>query len=623
MKKRFKLLIMVWALLCLSLAIVASADSCKKTLYVDGNQIGNPVTDGNGLRLTWISPHIMIGADGRSCHIGTTPVGSSTNVWNQYSGAMDEFAIYNGILASNRIKSHYNDAVSNNYNQYKSDVQSDSPLLWLKLDDSPMGNWASAYNSGSVAINGIYRQTALPPAYPQGNFTQIAGIASGGSNAVKFPIAPTSGTVGAWIEVDDSGGQFSTNINGKVTIELWVDCNSTDTNNNPLLFQHNGSNSYTLTGGYGLEVNGPNQLGIIGAGQIDYVSLPYDINDSNWHHIVVTYDSNYVPPTVVYKADGTYVGEVNADNPVLWLRFEDATQAKDYSAADGNHWVGYGSAANIVSKVGGIGNSVLLKWPTGSGSGLGGVYGVAATNNPNAPPAVSSSYEVFDNNYAFVPGPNSITFELWVKSLLPLQQMLSQEAASGLYEYAIYFQQIGESNDEPRAPAVSNSDDQIRIFAGNEAIYTGVPSPFDQKWHQLVVAYDVNDPCYGPAPNLHIKLYGDGNLITETTDPNGYLGPELSHIMLGAENDIGNSYNVLDTYMDEFAIYAGVLGPDRVLAHYTAWQPKNCADMQARGYGRIDDRNNDCYLDFRDLASFAADWRKCNDPCDPKCVPNW
>jgi hypothetical protein len=536
---------------------------------------------------------------------------------------MDEFAIYGTVLSLSNVRSHYNAAVNNpsNYTYYENAVSANAPLLWLKLDDANMNTWAPAANSGSVAgINGMYRKTS---SLLYGTFLRETGITSD-SYGVHFPVPSPTGNQGAWIEVDDSGGQFSTIPNGNVTIELWVDCNSNDINNsNTLLFQHNGSNSYTLTGGYGLEVNGPagNILGIIGGGQIDYVNLPYAISDSNWHHIVVTYDSNYVPvpgPNV-----GTYPTEVLKDNPVLYLRFE-GVQPKDFSAADGNHWVGYGGAASIVNKVGGIGNSVYLNWPSGSSSGLEGVYGVAATNNPNLPPEVNSTYEVYGYKYAFA--PNSITFELWMKSLLPMQQILSQENANGLYEYAMYFQQIGDTNQEIYGPAMSNSDDQIRIFDSNgvhQKIYTGVPSPFDQKWHQLVVVYDINDVNYGPSPSVTVLLYGDGQLIASFFDPNGSLGPELSHIMLGAENDIGNSYNVLGSYMDEFAIYAGVLGPDRVLAHYTAWQPKSCADMQARGLGLPGDMTGNCKIDFADFASFASQWRLCNDPKDPKCSPNW
>jgi hypothetical protein len=630
MKKRLKSLIMVSALLCLSLAAVASADSCTKTLYLDGAYVGS-ATDGNGLM--FLNRHLKLGVEGPPNY-----------VYNQYCGEMSEFAIYAGSLSAARIMAHY-DANSNGNNYYNA-VHADNPLLWLRFNDASVGEGATAANSGSLTtMHGVYTMTDSVL------FSQISGGGIAGDNALQFPRAQTDGT-GSFVDVDDSNGQLSTNLNGNVTIELWIDCNASQSANFPRLFQHNGGNGGGVTGGYllgayGVDINNHNQLAITGGGTVDYITTPYDVNDGNWHQIVVTYASTYGPqPPVVYKADGTYVGEVNADNPVLWLRFE-AASPKDYSAADGNHWVGYGGAASIVSKVGGIGNSVMVTWPGSMPSGgYSSSYAVAATNNPNSPPEVNTSYEVFDNKYAFVPGPNSISFEIWVKAP-PAGQMQ-------MHHYGVFFQQIGSSsgiNHEPNGPFLSNSDGQLRIGAGNQFWYCDVPSPAsedwytlvpyasgdwgtghaaDYNWHQLVVTYDVNDPNYGPAPNLFMQLYLDGKLITWFPDPGGWLGgPCLSHMLLGSENDMGNSYNVFAGDMDEFAIYAGVLGADRVRAHYAAWQPKSCAEMQTRGLGLPGDMDGNCKINFVDLAIFASQWRKCNDPsgscpgCTPSSCPPW
>jgi hypothetical protein len=323
-------------------------------------------------------------------------------------------------------------------------------------------------------------------------------------------------------------------------------------------------------------------------------------------HDINACKNTYLCACLTVPATGSYVDEVKADNPVLWLRFEDEFP-KDYSAADGNHWVGYGSAVSIVEEAGGIGKSAYFNGTAGSD-----IYGVAARNVPTPPPLVNSSYEVFDNNYAFAPG--SITFEMWVKSPPDQPQM---------QPYGIFFQQIGAWTNEPNGPGLGDSNGTLRVLAGTGWWYTFVPTPLDQKWHQLVVTYDVNDANYGPIPNLFMQLYLDGNLAASFFDPNGWLGNELSHIMLGAENDIGYTYNQYAGYIDEFAIYPGVLSACRVAAHYKAWQPKNCADLQARGLGLPADMDKNCRIDFNDFAIFATDWRKCNDPCDPLCMPNW
>jgi hypothetical protein len=211
-------------------------------------------------------------------------------------------------------------------------------------------------------------------------------------------------------------------------------------------------------------------------------------------------------------------------------------------------------------------------------------------------------------------------------------------------EYGIFFQQLGAYTNEPNGPGMSNSDGQIRIFDGNGPWYCDVPTPAsedwytlvpyasgtwytgtsaDQKWHQLVVTYAQQ---YGGDPQaMNMQLYLDGKLAASRlgTGPREKLGPELSHIMLGAENDIGYTYNVFGGYMDEFAIYDGILGADRVLAHYMAWQPKSCAEMQTRGSILPADRDNNCKINFADLAILASQWKLCNDPADSNCPHNW
>jgi hypothetical protein len=50
---------------------------------------------------------------------------------------------------------------------------------------------------------------------------------------------------------------------------------------------------------------------------------------------------------------------------------------------------------------------------------------------------------------------------------------------------------------------------------------------------------------------------------------------------------------------------------------------RSCKDVWDIGLGNPVDMNRDCKVDFYDFAIFAKDWRKCNDPCDPHCMPNW
>jgi len=354
---------------------------------------------------------------------------------------------------------------------------------------------------------------------------------------------------------------------------------------------------FQRTGSYGLYTNNdPNTLGIFGGDATNEIDLPYDINDNQWHHLVITYDSHYSEENL--PDTNSYVEEVAADNPVLWLRFEDDIP-QDSSGND--NWVGYGSAASIGFEKGGMGNSLYLDGTYGPG-----VYGCAAAPGPNEPCVGPNCIIIQDQivfDYAFA--PNDITFEMWYKC--PDEQQ----------PFATFFQQFGSWENEPRAPGVTNCYGEIRIFCGADAWHPGVSSYLDEMWHHLVVTYD--EEYLGEPNTMHIQLYLDGiEKGTHTvSDPNAKLGPELSHLLIGAKNDMGNTYHCLTGHVDEFAVYEGILSPTHILRHYEAWQPRDCYEVWDRQlippWAEIADKDQNCYIDFYDFAAFAAEWALCRD----------
>ena len=85
-------------------------------------------------------------------------------------------------------------------------------------------------------------------------------------------------------------------------------------------------------------------------------------------------------------------------------------------------------------------------------------------------------------------------------------------------------------------------------------------------------------------------------------------------LMLGASNNVGYAYNTYGGWLDEVAVYSGVLPAERVAAHYAAAQPKDCADVIAKGLKYPGDMDGDCDVDLTDYAIFAQGWAVCNDP---------
>jgi hypothetical protein len=303
--------------------------------------------------------------------------------------------------------------------------------------------------------------------------------------------------------------------------------------------------------------------------------------------------------------------------------------AVDSSAND--YWVGYcgnqdiGHGANvpqIQKTAGGMGLSAYLDNTVIDDSGYSRAV-VYTWNNNLAGTYIRQSpplpWNVNSDDYTFVNG--SISFEIWVKNIpnLPFRNVAT----------APIFQQIGAYTHEPNGPFLGIYGDgdanKMRIGAGSQWYYPGTSLPADGQWHQLVVTYDPNQDGLGQS--MGVQLYMDGSLAGQATitDANGNarLKNASQELIIGCEGDQGAPYNTYNGYVDEFAVYAGVLSADRVAAHYAAWQPKNCAEVIARGMTLPGDLNGDCQVDLYDFAILASQWHLCDKPGVAGCGPNW
>ena len=573
MKYKLELSVMIVMLLGLSLAGVASADSVTKTLYVDGQKVGTSTTT---QAISFPYQRLTIGAEG--------------NAWYRYqglNGEIDEFAVYGYVLTDANVLAHYNAAPGG----YAAAVNLDNPLLYLQFDNDPCsGNSYKATNSGTAADM---------------NITYIGNVTFDNSAYIgsKAAVLHGNGTTGDCIDVCDWSKQLSVT---DVSVEFWV--KTTQSSDYPRFFQHNGGSTEEHSYGamYSAATNG---IGLIGGGNTGYITKA--INDNAWHHVVVTYNS-IIP--------GPYASEVMADDPCVYLKFDNQMLA-DSSA---NHWwAGTGKMVQVKKTAGGMGLSLYEDNTSQNYSGDGHADAEAFTWNnwySNSGHAVRgvAPYGGNNDNYAFVPAPGAISFEVWIKSVSNLTPDT----------YGMIFQQIGSYHREPNGPALGIYSDagvsKLRVAAGSQWFYPGTATPMDGQWHQLVVTYDPNDDGLGKS--MAVQLYLDGSLAGQSTitDSNGTarLQGELSEVMIGCEGDWGSPYNCWSGYVDEFAVYPGVLSADRVAAHYAAWQPKDCADVKARGMTLPGDLNGDCQVDFDDFAILASQWHLCDNP-GTGCPPNW
>ncbi len=572
--KKNNLFIVSAVIFCLLLAQNVSASYTSKTIYLDGQY----VTDVCGVDVLLFGGAIRLGGAGDDGWISS-----------EYIGKLAEFAVYKNILSAVQIKAHYDANDSNN--AYTAAVQADNPTLWLRFRDASTNNGDPAKNSGSSSTNGRYFMSGGGP------FSIVGGFNADG-NALNIPDSEPN-QYGHKVEVTDNG-EFDAN---QWTVEVWVNFRDIDNqtegdNGSPVIFNN--------VGGPGVIVNQDGNNINVQGGSENFVELPYDINDGQWHHIVITYNSVYevqeLPSTAAYNQ------EVAADHPIIWVKFDSSDPCN--SGEDANHWVGYGPGGTIVAKTGGVGKSLSCTNRTG-----GGTWDAAVAAGPNAPTA---PYLVYSDSYAFA--PDDITFEIWYKNFPPGQPQPET--------YGYFYQQTGPWTTEPCGPAAGLASGNFRILCGgpNSAYdwFPGVNAKLDGKWHHLVVTYD--EGVNGVDPCMITQLYLDGQLrgTNALQHPRAKLGTEMYHMLIGGRSDIGYCYNIWVGYLDEFAVYKGILDPNRIFIHYAAWQPKDCADAIDREPVAAD-LNEDCKVNFGDIAELAAEWAVCNDPNigPPRCPRNW
>ena len=583
MRYKFELSIMIVMLFGLSLAGVASADSVTKTLYVDGVKVG---TSTAAQAISFPYPRLTIGSEGNRYFR-----------YNGFVGEIDEFAVFGRVLTDTNVAALYGAGQGG----YVAAVTNANPLLYLRFEDGSSSDGSKAANSGSLTdVNSTYIGT-------------VGQDASGYVGKAAILHGASSGT-GDCIDVCDWDTRLS---KVDISVAFWV--KTTQSSDYPRLFQHNGADTEQRS--YGAMYSaGTNAIGLIGGGNTGYINST--INNGAWHHIVVTFNS--IQP-------GPYAAEVMADDPCVYLKFDHPLPV---DSSINHYYASLTTNASIRPVAGAIGGYALYCNNSigGGAQGRAYVWNNFGTVQFRSPPGWSDMWddgvepdELPNDVFAFA--PSDITFEFWMKSAPELTPDT----------YAMLFQQVGgmsyQAVHEPNAPGMGLYTDagvrKLRVLGGSQWWYPGVNAPLDGNWHHVVVTYDENEVNLGH--DMGIELYLDGTRYSTTiVDPNidpsigmghAKLGPELYTLVIGTEQNIGYASNAFGGYIDEFAVYAGVLSADRVAAHYAAGQPgavgqsgaagqpTNCADVFARGPGLYGDLNHDCIVDFYDFAIFAAEWR--------------
>jgi hypothetical protein len=134
-------------------------------------------------------------------------------------------------------------------------------------------------------------------------------------------------------------------------------------------------------------------------------------------------------------------------------------------------------------------------------------------------------------------------------------------------------------------------------------------------WHHLAAVGTYNQNS-GGNPYLVVSLYVD-YVQSGTAAVMSAAAPGSPCLSTLAGDYIAGYYNGNPWLLDELRISDTALTPNQFLRATNT--PVSCEEVQQFGYGLDEDLNADCYVDFSDVAVFAQDWLKCNDPEDVNC----
>ena len=231
-------------------------------------------------------------------------VGSGRGGTRSTAGPIDEFAVYTNVISD--ISTHYNDARAGAPGQYFNDVQSDNPVIYLRMDapaysSPPLNTWPILLNYGGAGTNGVYTPGTVPgvvsgPAFaglPGAVVAQLSGVSSFADAGYAAAFNPTganaSFTVAAMFRSNPCDNRVQTVVgHGTNSWQLSM------TTNGRLVFNAGNGNGSD-------EGTGQN------AGDLQTSGV---YNDGLWHQVVAVNQRNVISIYVdgVLDTNGTPTG---------------------------------------------------------------------------------------------------------------------------------------------------------------------------------------------------------------------------------------------------------------------------------------------------------------------------
>jgi hypothetical protein len=254
----------------------------------------------------------------------------------------------------------------------------------------------------------------------------------------------------------------------------------------------------------------------------------------------------------VSQAMADYQSTVLADNPSLYLRFEDSNMASGAPVADlGTHDQAQYYARGT-SYVFGIPNEYDDPYDIGDPLGQAAyLYQSDPTSGNGAMIYINDG----DGGLNFA----DCSYEIWYACDGDITQWsrLFQHNNDWLVESGPGVMVNSHTTNPPRG--------EYGLMGGDATDYTGDTGTWtdDGLWHHVVITYD------STGSGVVKDLYVDGYLRSSLVGPND-LRYDATQLIIGAEGGIYWCGNLLVGAIDEFAVYEGILSAEQVYAHYAA-----------------------------------------------------